>query len=177
VNANPSGRRTFPAGSWRLSEARREHAIIGGPSPGSGLSFGRGGIAVMVDRGEEGSSDGSRHAKKACRGALDARCTAQGRVGDLRSRHIVTHPASLPLLLASRSAVADAVHPLIADGAKLRQAIGKVAGARSSTSQVQRTDRFSPLSGARDTELVQPEICADEALFRGPSRGKGVLAA
>jgi hypothetical protein len=177
VNANPSGRRIFLAGSWVLSGARRGNAIIVGPSPGSDPTFGRGGMNLMVERRKTGPSGGSRHAKTACRGALDARRAAQGRVEDSDPRHIVTHPASPQLLLANPSASADAVTLFVALGLLPWKAAETGMALRPSPLMARPIARFSPPAGARNTELVPPESGVLLGSAHGRPRGKGVHAA
>jgi hypothetical protein len=160
-----------------MSESRREIAIVVGPSSGVSRAFGRGGNSVMVERLGLVSSGGLRHAKTVCRGALGARRTAQGRVGDIDPRHVVTHPASPLLLLANLSATADAGDLFFAGGAMLWSAIGTLVGTRISLITAQPIDRSSPRVWASDTDLVPPGSGAFVVLGFGHSRGKGVLAA
>ena len=126
----------------------------------------------------DGSNGGSRHAKTVCRGALNLRCAAQGRVGDqLTPRHVAHHLVPHLLLSAKTSAPADAVRPRLLDGAWPR--LAKVSTVRNAASRpkAQPAECRTPRDGACDTELVQPGPDVTPTSACGQSRGKGVLAA
>ena len=124
-----------------------------------------------------GSNGGARHAKTVCRGALNLRCAAQGRVGDqdvpgtspIISCHIcffwrnVRSSGRGPSTLSRRGQV------LARDGVD-----GPNAASRP---KAQPAECCAPHDGARDTELVQPGRDVIPTSARGQSRGKGVLAA
>jgi hypothetical protein len=113
-----------------------------------------------------------------CRGALNLRCAAQGRVGEFDlPRHVVRHLAPHLLLSANWSALADAVRPLMLVAAGYRQSDESAARKHASRPQAQPGECFSPRYEARDTVLVQTGCDVVETLARGLSRGKGVLAA
>jgi hypothetical protein len=178
VNANPSGSRTPSTGSWGRSKARRELAEA------TGLSLDQVRVEVCaalfgeIDRRGKGSRGGTRHAKKACRGALIVRRAAQGRTGDSLSRQVSRHLASHPLLLANTSAPADAVRRPIPDRARARTVMAlSTAEVAASRLEAQRIGGFSPHHEAHDTELVQPGRDVLQTPANGHSRGKGVLAA
>jgi hypothetical protein len=115
---------------------------------------------------------------KVCRGALDVRRAAQGRVGDQHfPRHFAHHLVSHPLLSANTSAPADAVRPLARGGVDRRRAEVSAARTLASRNSARPGNRFSPRSEARDTELVQPCCYVSTTSACGHSRGKGVLAA
>jgi hypothetical protein len=178
VNANPSGSRTPSTGGRGRSKPRRELAKATGPS----LDHARVGVCAEfvggTDRQGRALGSGTRHAKKACRGALIVRRAAQGRTGDFLSRQVSRHLASHPLLLANTSAPADAVRRPIADRAPARTVVvPPTAELAASRPGAQRNGGFSPHHEARDTELVQPGRDVQRAPANGPSRGKGVLAA
>jgi hypothetical protein len=179
VNANPSGSRTPSTGSWGRSQARRELAAATEPSPGYVPIVGVAGIAGAPYRLVRGMNVGTRHAMTVCRGALNLRCAAQGRVGDLDDlpRHVVRHLAPHLLLLANSSAPADAVRPLMLVGARFWPSDGSTVPTHASRPRAQPGECFAPRHGARDTELVQAGCDVVETLARGHSRGKGVLAA
>jgi hypothetical protein len=178
VNANPSGSRTPSTGCWGELEARREHAAATGPPLGLALFDVRAGFSGGTIQRVDGSNGGSRHAKKACRGALNLRCAAQGRVGDQPTPRHVTHHLAPHLLLSARtSARADAVRPRFLDQA--RPWLAKVSMVRSAASRpkAQPANWHTPRDGACDTELVRlgPDVTPTSACAQ--SRGKGVLAA
>jgi hypothetical protein len=178
VNANPSGSRTPSTGSWGRLQARRELAAATEPSPGYVPIVGVAGFAGAPYRPVRGMNDGTRHAMTVCRGALNLRCAAQGRVGDLDlPRHVVRHLAPHRLLLANSSALADAVRPLMLVGAGFWPSDGSTVRTHASRPKAQPGECCSPRSRARDTKLVQAGCDVVETLARGHSRGKGVLAA
>jgi hypothetical protein len=178
VNANPSGSRTPSTGSWGRSKARRELAATTEPSPGQAPVGAHTGFAGVRDRLGRGLNGGTRHAMTVCRGALNLRCAAQGRVGERDlPRHVVRHLAPHLLLSANSSALADAVRPRMLVEAGLWPSDESTARKHASRPKVQPRECFSPLHGARDTVLVQSGCDVVETLARGHSRWKGVLAA
>jgi len=178
VNANPSGPRTPPTGCWGRSKARRELEAAAEPSSRHARIDVQAGIAGGPGPRAYGSIGGTRHAMKVCRGALNVRRAAQGRVGDLHlPRHIARHLVSHRLLSANTSAPADAVRPLTPDGASRRPAAVWTVRTPASRTVARPGNRFSPRPGARDTELVQPGCDVSTTSACGHSRGKGVLAA
>jgi hypothetical protein len=178
VNANPSGSRTPSTGSWGRSKARRELAATTEPSPGQAPVDAHAGFAGVRVRPDRGLNGGTRHAMTVCRGALNLRCAAQGRVGELDlPRHVVRHLAPHLLLSANSSALADAVRPLMLVEAGYRPSDESAARKHASRPKAQPGKCFSPRHGASDTDLVQTGCDVVETLARGHSRGKGVLAA
>jgi len=178
VNANPSRARTPPTGRWGRSKARRVLEAAAEPPSGHARVDVPAGVTGGPDSRARGTIDGTRHAMKVCRGALNVRRAAQGRVGDLHlPRHIARHLVSHLLLSANTSASAGAVRPLIPDGAQPRPAEVSAVRTLAFRTVARPDNRFSPRPGARDTELVQPgcDVVATSAC--GHSRGKGVLAA
>ena len=178
MNANPSGSRTPPTGRWGRSKARRVLEAAAEPSLGHALVDVPAGMPGGSDSRARGTIGGTRHAMKVCRGALNVRRAAQGRVGDLHlPRHIARHLGSHLLLSANTSASAGAVRPLIPDGAQPRHAEALTVRTLASRTVARPENCFTPRPGARDTELVQPgcDVVATSAC--GHSRGKGVLAA
>jgi len=178
VNANPSGSRTSSTGCWGELEARRELAAATGPSLGLAHVDVRAGLSGTAIRRVDGANGGSRHAKKACRGALNLRCAAQGRVGDqLTPRHVAHHLVPHLLLSARTSAHADAVRPRFLDQA--RAWLAKVSMVRNAASRpkAQPAEWHTPPDEACGTELVRlgPDVTPTSACAQ--SRGKGVLAA
>ena len=178
MNANPSGSRTPSTGSWGSSKARRESAATTEPSPGQAPSRRAYRICRRTRSTGRGLNGGTRHAMTVCRGALNLRCAAQGRVGELDlPRHVVRHLAPHLLLSANSSALADAVRPLMLVGAGNWPSDESTARTHASRPKAQPGECFSPRHGARDTDLVQTGCDVVETLARGHSRGKGVLAA
>ena len=178
MNANPSGSRTPSTGSWGRLQARRELATTTEPSPGYVPVVGVAGFAGASYRSVRGLNGGTRHAMTVCRGALNLRCAAQGRVGDrVLPRHVVRHLAPHRLLLANSSASADAVRPFMLVGAGFWPSDESTVRTHASWPKAKAGQCFSPRSEARDTDLVQPGGDVVETLARGHSRGKGVLAA
>ena len=178
MNANPSGSRTPPAGGRGRSQARRELEAAAEPSSCPARVAVPAGIAGGPDRRVQGLTGGTRHAMKVCRGALNLRRTAQGRVGDHRlPRHFAHHLVPHPLLSANTSAPADAVRPFVPDGARDAPVEGATVRTLASRTVARPRNRFSPHHGARDTELVQPGRDVVSTSACGHSRGKGVLAA
>jgi len=178
VNANPSGSRTPSTGCRGGSDTRKELAAISGPPLGLRQ------LDVLARIGHEtcqrldGSNGGTRHAKMVCRGALNQRRAAQGRVGDqFPPRHIARHLVSHLLLSAKTSAPADVVRPFLLGGARLRSAKGSTTRSAVSWQQAQPEKCYSLPPEARNTRLVQPGGNVIPTLARGLSRGKGVLAA
>ena len=178
MNANPSGSRTPSTGSWGSLQARRELAAASEPSPGYVPIDALAGFAGALNRPVLGMNGGTRHAMTVCRGALNLRCAAQGRVGDrVVPRHVVRHLASHLLLLAISSAPPDAVRPFMLVGTRFWPSDESTVRSHASRPTAQPGDCFSPRSGACDTDLVQLGCDVVETLARGHSRGKGVLAA
>jgi hypothetical protein len=178
VDANPSGSRTPSTGCWGRSDTRKGFAANAGPSLGPTCCDACAGLSGAAKQRGSGSSGGSRCAKTVRRGALNLRCAAQGRVGDLNlPRHVVRHLAPHLLLLANSSAPADAVRPFMLVGAGLRPSDESTVRKHASRPKAQPGECFSPRHEARDTELVQSGCDVVETLARGHSRGKGVLAA
>jgi hypothetical protein len=178
VNANPSGSRTPQTGCQGWSKARRVLEAVAEPPS----SYARNDVAAgMIGRPASqasGAIGGTRHAMTVCRGALNLRCAAQGRVGDQAvPRHVVRHLASHLLLLAITSAPPDAVRPFMLVGTRFWPSDESTVRSHASRPTAQPGDCPSPRSGARDTDLVQPGCDVVETLARGHSRGKGVLAA
>ena len=155
--------------------ARGSHGTVAGPCPS------RRAVPECPARRFErpdGSIGGTRHAKTVCRGALNARRAAQGRVGDhslpgtspVISSHICFFRRTRPLpRTRSVHAFPAAPGPGVAKVSTVRDA--------ASRPKAQPADRSSPRPGARDTELVQPGRDVTPTSARGQSRGKGVLAA
>jgi hypothetical protein len=179
VNANPSGSRTPPTGGWGRSKPRRELAKTTGPPRDPARVDLCAEFLGATDRWGRAAWGGTRHTKKACRGALIVRRAAQGRTGDLLSRQVCRHLALHPLLLANTSAPADAVRRPIAGRARARTVVmvPPTAEAAASRPQAQRIHGFSPHQEAHDAELVPLGRAAHRAPANGHSRGKGVLAA
>jgi hypothetical protein len=178
VNANPSGSRTPSTGSWGRSKARRELAAASEPSPGHAPVVVLAGFAGVRYRPVRDVNGGTRHAMTVCRGALNLRCAAQGRVGDLNPpRHVVRHHAPHLLLLANAFVPTDAVGPFMLVGAGFRPSDESTVRLHASRPKAQPGECFSPPHGASDTELVHSGCDVVETLARGHSRGKGVLAA
>jgi hypothetical protein len=178
VNANPSGSRTPSTGSWGRSKARKGFTKATGPSLCHAWADVYAGCSGGIDRHGKGTGGGTRHATKACRGALFVRRTAQGRTGDLLLRQVSRHLASHPLLLANTSAPADAVRPAVFDRANVRSVMALATAESAGTRQeAQRRTGSSLQHGAGDTELVQPGRDVATTAANGHSRGKGVLAA
>ena len=178
MNANPSGSRTPSTGCWGELEARRELVAATGPSLGLALFDVRAGLSGRAIRRVDGSNGGSRHAKKACRGALNPRCAAQGRVGDPVTPRRVTHHLVSHLLLSARtSARADAVRPRFLDQAW--PWLAKVSMVRNAASgpKAQPAEWHTPPDGACGTELVRLGLDVTPTSACAQSRGKGVLAA
>jgi hypothetical protein len=178
VNANPSGSRTPSTGCWGELEARRELAAATGPSMGLARFDVRAGVSGRAVERADGSRGGARHAKKACRGALNLRCAAQGRVGDrLTPRHIAHHRVPHLLLSARTSAPADAVRPRFLDQGW--PWLSKVSMARKAAnrSKAQPAKWHTPRDGSCAAELVRPGHDVTPASACAQSRGKGVLAA
>jgi hypothetical protein len=178
VNANPSGSRTPSTGSWGSLQSRRESAAASEPSPGYVPVDALAGFAGALDRPVLGMNDGTRHAMTVCRGALNLRCAAQGRVGDqVLPRHVVRHLASHLLLLAISSALSDAVRPFMLVGTRFWPSDESTVRMHASRPTAQPGHCCAPRFRACDNELVQPGRDVVETLARGHSRGKGVLAA
>jgi hypothetical protein len=178
VNANPSGSRTPSTGCWGKLEARRELAAATGPSQGVVQLNVYAGMSGWTFKRDDRSSGGSRHAKTVCRGALNLRRTAQGRVGDeLTPRHVAIHLVPHLLLSAKSSAPADAVRPRLRDGARPR--LARVSAVRHAASgrQAQSGNCCKPRFGSYNTDLVHPGPDVTLASACVQSRGKGVLAA
>ncbi len=178
MNANPSGSRTPSTGCRGESEARRAAATTTGPSRGLAQLDVRAGMSGRVRRRGKWSSGGSRHAKRVCRGALNPRRTAQGRVGDeVNPRHVESHRVPHRLLSAQTSAPAGAVRPRLRIGARPR--LAKVAPARDAASRPKAKPGKcrAPRLGSCDTELLQsgPDVTLTSACAQ--FRRKGVLAA
>jgi hypothetical protein len=176
VNANPSGSRAPSTGRWGGSEARRELAAASGPSVGHAQPDMLAGFSGRAWGNGIGLGGGTRHAKTVCRGALNQRRAAQGRVEDqFPPRYVARHPVAHPLLSARTSGSADAVCSLHLGGAwppPTRTSTNRIAF----RSTAQPGDCFSSLHGARNTDLVRHGRRARQALVCGHSRGKGVLA-
>jgi hypothetical protein len=178
VNANPSGSRAPSTGGWGGSEARRELAATTGPPLGwteldvpTGIARGSPGLG-------QGSIGGTRHAKTVCRGALNPRRAAQGRVGDQNPpRHIARHLVPHLLLSANTSARADAVRPPQRHRAWPRPAKVLTTENAAYGPQAQPGECCSPRHGAGDAELVQSGCNVIPTSACVLSRGKGVLAA
>jgi hypothetical protein len=121
-------------------------------------------------------SDRVRFAKRASRGALDAR-PAQGRVG-VFSRQIAELLAHHPLLLARASARTDPFAAVVLralDPARRLRPSGPASARREarSKSRLTRTDiHRSPCDA-----LARPRFACVQPHGSRPSRGKGVLAA
>jgi hypothetical protein len=178
VNANPSGSRTPSTGCRGTFDTRKGLAATSGPP----LDHCQ--LDVLARIGDEtfewlhGSNGGTWHAKTVCRGALEQRGAAQGRVGDqCPPRHIAHHHVSHLLLSAKTSAPADAVRSFLSGGACLRSAKGSTTHGAVSWQQAQPEKCYSLPEEARNTRLAQPGGDVTPALVRGLSRGKGVLAA
>jgi hypothetical protein len=178
VNANPSGSRTPPTGCRGILEARREFAVATGPSQGLAPLDVRAVMSGRPRRRTKSSNGGSRHAKMVCRGALNLRRTAQGRVGDeLTPRHVASHLVPQLLLSARSSASADTVRLRLGEGAMPRLAQDVAARSAASRPQAQPGERLLPVSGSRGANLVSTGADVTPASACAQSRGKGVLAA
>jgi hypothetical protein len=178
VNANPSGSRTPSTGGRGRSKARRELATATGPTLGHARVDVRAALFGGTHRCDNGARGGTRHAKKACRGALIVRRAAQGRTGDPDPRHVSPHLASQPLLLANTSAPADAVRPDDHDRTALRVVtLLPTAEIAATRRELERNLCCTPRHEASDTELVQPSRRVSSTPAHGHPRGKGVLAA
>ncbi len=178
MNANPSGSRTPWTGCLGSSKARREFTATTGPSQGLAQRDVCAGLSGQAIRRGAGSNGGSRHAKTVCRGALNLRRTAQGRVGgDRVPRHVAIHLVSHRLLSARTSAPADAVRPYLRDGASPRLMQAKTVRKAASCPQAQPGECRTTRDGSCGRELVHPGPDVTPASARAQSRGKGVLAA
>jgi hypothetical protein len=178
VNANPSGSRTPSTGGWGRLQARRELAAATEPSPSVAQCDVHAGNSGGTLLGANGSNGGTRHAKTVCRGALNLRRAAQGRVGEQSSpRHIARHPESHRLLSANTSAFADADRPRQSGGASHRPAMVSTTPHAAFRPQAQPADGRWPREEARQSEPVDPGrgVVATSACVH--TRGKGVLAA
>jgi hypothetical protein len=173
VNAIPSEPRA-PRTGRSGGVSFRDVAITSGPLvfPGQlrGRGFRRGNSPGLTT----GETRGKRHVEEARRTVLVARLIAQGRVG-LWSRHIACHLASHQLLWATsaqRNAGRQAPGSQVPRGAETRgmpQALFARLEARPLWSHAQESSAY----GARRV----PSRFDAPASARGPSRGKGVLAA
>lgn len=179
MNATPSGSRASLAGGRGKTQARRVVSATG-PSCGPPVIVGRDGHAGRNDQMVREPIGGTRCAMMVRRGARSARHTAQGRVGDIRLRHIAKLLVVQPLLSANTSATADAVRPHPSQGANPWRPLWTTAHVPASTPEARRTDRPPPHPGARGNELAPPPartFVVVATTRRGTSRGKGVLAA
>jgi hypothetical protein len=178
VNANPSVSRTPSTGSWGGLDARRELAAAAGPSLGIARVEVRAGLSGRALERVNSTNGGSRHAKKACRGALNPRCAAQGRVGDkLTSRHVAHHLVIHLLLSARTSATADAVRPRFPGQAWPWLTTVSMVRNAASRPKAQPAKWHTPPEGACDTKLVRPGPDVIPTSACAQSRGKGVQAA
>jgi len=178
VNANPSGSRTPSTGCRGGLDTRKEFAATSGPPLGLRQLDMLARIGDETGQQLDGSSGGTRHAKTVCRGALEQRHAAQGRVGDqFPPRHIAHHLVAHLLLSAKTSASADVVRQFFLGGAGLRSAKGSTTQSAVSWQEAQPEKCYSLPDDARNTTLVQPGGDVTPTLARGLSRGKGVLAA
>jgi hypothetical protein len=178
VNANPSGTRAPSTGCRGELEARRELAAATGPSLGLARFDVRAGLSGRAKERVNGANDGSRHAKKACCGAKNPRCAAQGRVGDqLTSRHVAYHLVPHLLLSARTSAQADAVRPRVLDQASAWLAKVSIVRNAASRPMAQPAKWYMPPDEVCGTKLVRPgpDVTPTSACVQ--SRGKGVQAA
>ena len=178
MNANPSVSRTLSTGCWEWLEARREFAAAAGPSPGLARIDVLAGLSGGGMEWENGSTGGSRQAKKACRGANNPRCAAQGRVGEeLTSRHVAHHLVTHPLLSARTSARAGVVRPRFPGQAW--PWLTTVSPARNAASwpMAQPAKWHTSPEGTCDTKLARPGPDVTPMSACAQSRGKGVQAA
>lgn len=177
MNAIPSDFRMLRAGRSGMSSIREDAGV-------TGLSASRfGALASSSDcrEGEtlhigDGSTGGTRHAKRARRGADFARPAAQGRSGR-KPRQIALHLEFQPLHLAA-TLTQPGVEPS-------RRSLSAQAEGRPDETVRHSTSRGQaqplPCSSAsvevRGTKLVPSSGCAIADPARGRTRGKGVLAA
>jgi hypothetical protein len=174
VNAIPSDLGVAPAGGQGLA---RDKDVANTMAPADGHWASRPGFGALLDL-LGARSAGTRSAKTAARGALDAR-PAQGRVGVILRHHAQPH-APHRLLSAPASARPDLpVDPAAALAVRPARP-GRTGTARSTSRSPARTMPVAPSPDtmpSRTDEPARPATACATARGRGSSRGKGVCPA